>query len=250
MTDEERQIIEALAKQLPIKEAYEDGVQKPLQEAGNALTDIVKTGRLLLAPFQLGAAYHERFARYCKRIADKVPEERRIEVMPVISGPVLEALRYVEEDQLPTEYMLELLSCAMDSSRVEDAHPAFGQIVSHLSPDEALILFHLKKRTYRLRQYQDLHHAPIKRFGPATVEWNDFPTGILARPDLFLMYMSHLLHLDIAGAWGTGENEYPKNEENIQTGLHQIFEAKLTPFGEMFARACVPDELPNPGSRL
>jgi hypothetical protein len=131
----------------------------------------------------------------------------------------------------------------MDSSRVDDAHPAFGHIMKQLSPDEALILFHLKQQKYRMRQYQAFHidknwfDAPIE-------EMNEFPLACLARAELYVVAMEHLQHLNLAGAWQCDATDFLYNEQKIQTGTRKTFEARLTKFGEMFARACVPDELP------
>ena len=135
----------------------------------------------------------------------------------------------------------------MDAERVVDAHPAFGQIVSHLSPDEAMILFLLRKRTYRLGQH-NVFHQTENRFESPTTEFNEFPLEVLARPELFLVYLSHLQHLDLAGSWENGEREFPRNNEGKQIGLRKTFETRLTEFGRMFARACVPDELPERAS--
>jgi hypothetical protein len=104
--DEQTKAAADLAKYLPIEQAYRDVAQGPAKEVGKVLTDVIKTGRLILAPLQILAAFQDRFERYAKRIADKVPEDRRIEVRPMISGPVLELLRYVDEGEPLAEFML------------------------------------------------------------------------------------------------------------------------------------------------
>lgn len=115
--------------------------------------------------------------------------------------------------------------------------------MKQLSPDEALILFHLKQQKYRMRQYQAFHidknwfDAPIE-------EMNEFPLACLARAELYVVAMEHLQHLNLAGAWQCDATDFLYNEQKIQTGTRKTFEARLTKFGEMFARACVPDELP------
>jgi hypothetical protein len=234
--------ITELAKHLPVDRVYTDAVEGFAKEIGALGTDVVRTARLLLAPFQLAGAWQVRFARYCKRIAEKVPDERRTEVPLVISGPVLEALQYAPAEELLTEMMLDLLACAMDTQRVDDAHPAFGHILKQLSPDEAMVLFHLKKSRYRFTQYLKLHQDK-NWFDKPVIEENDFPLDTLARPKLYYVYLKHLELLGLANGVLVSRT-YERNAENVQTGNREICEATLTDFGEMFARACVPDKLP------
>ncbi len=96
----------------------------------------------------------QRFERYLERIAAKVPEDRRIEAHPQIAGSVFAGLEYVEETGINAELFLNLLARAIDRERVSEAHSAFAQIIiCQLSPDEAMILFRLKKRPYVFRQH-------------------------------------------------------------------------------------------------
>lgn len=243
MSDELTKVAEHLIKQLPAEKVYADAVQGAAQETGKTLTDLIKCARLLLAPIQLGAAYQDRFARFVKRIAEKVPEERQVEVHPAISGPVLEALRYMPEGDLLTEYMLNLLAAAMDGDRVQDVHPAFSGIAPQLCPDEAMILYHLKQKAYALHQFSKYFPA-TRTFGPRETERNEFPTDALAQPSLFFLYMDHLHHLGLAGVWQHG-NQTPTNDKSgAQTGTRIESRITLTQFGEMFCRACVPEVLP------
>jgi hypothetical protein len=234
--------IAELAKHLPIDRLYTDALKGPAKEIGALGTDVVRTARLLFAPVQLAGAWQVRFARYCKRIAEKVPDERRTEVPLLISGPVLDALQYTLHEDLLTEMMLDLLACAMDTQRVDDAHPAFGHILKQLSPDEAMVLFHLKKRKYGFTEYQKFHQDK-NWFDKAVIEANDFPLDSLARPKLYDVYLKHLALLGLADKVFVSRT-YERNAENVQTGNRDICEATLNAFGEMFARACVPDELP------
>ncbi len=239
---------EAAAKMLPVEKVYVDGFQGVVREIGAAGTDIVKTARLLLAPFQIGAAYQERLARYCKRLQDKVPEERRQEVPARVSGPILEALRYFDEQDLVTEYMVNLLAAAMDSARGEDVHPAFSTIAVQLCTDEAMILFHLKKNSFDRKYTQRLMQGPPVRFELPVFESNDFPLDQLAQPHQYGNLISHLYNLGLA--WVVTVNtEYlyaDHTKARIQTGIRKIDRVELTEFGRMFATACVPDELPQP----
>src|SRR5262249_29489441 len=72
MDEATKAAIEAVANQLPVDKAYDDVAHGALAETGKALTDTVKVARLLMAPVQYVAAWQDSFARYCKRIGDKI----------------------------------------------------------------------------------------------------------------------------------------------------------------------------------
>ncbi len=244
MSDDPQKIAEAISKLLPVEKAYDDLAQRPMREAGGALTDLVKAGRLvLMGPIQLLAAYQDRYTRFLERVAGKVPEENRIEVHPQIAGPTLEGLRYADEEDVLTEYMINLLACAMDKTRVQDAHPAFPGLARQLSTDEAMILFHLKKQNYALKEFAR-YHAETNLFSPRETVANEFPTSALLQPQFFRVYMDHLYHLGLAGIWQRGNQPPTYDADGKQNGVNIESGIQLTPLGHMFVRACVPDTLP------
>lgn len=58
--------------------------------------------------------------------------------------------------------------------------------------------------------------------------------------------MDHLYSLNLAGIWQVGNQEpILEGEPAIQTGVNITSYAQLTSFGRMFAKACVPEELPD-----
>ena len=147
------------------------------REIGTALGNIVKVARFLLAPIDYLAAQHGRWQRYLERVGQKVSEESRIEAHPQLAGPVLEGLRYLKEDDLIAELYINLLARAIDRDRVAEAHPAFASIITQLSPDEALILYYLKKRRYALRQRAALD-PQTRLFSQREVATNEFPGNL------------------------------------------------------------------------
>ena len=202
----------------------------------------------LTAPVQFIAAYQTRLERYCQRIAEQVPAERRIEVPPRIAGPVLEALRFADEQDLVTELMLNLLSAGMDTERVETAHPAFAGIVVQLSRYEALLLFHLAKGRYMRRTRKREPPDRKREVPPGYPEYDVVETleetshrASVAQPRHFDVYISHLTALGLVD-YTVPEfvSVRMQPEEVIVTETTQ-----LTVFGQMFAKACVPDQLPS-----
>jgi hypothetical protein len=235
--------LDDVGKVIPIAELYRDLAQPTTQEIGEALGNAAKVARFALAPIDYLAAQHQRWKRYLERLADKVPEERRIEAHPQLAGPVFAGLQYVEETGINAELFLNLLARAIDRERVSEAHPAFAQLISQLSPDEALILFYLKQRTFVHRQHA-VYHQESNTFSPRTTTHNEFPLHELVFPGNFGLYMDHLHSLSLAGIWQDG------NQETImggtpprQTGVNIKNLVMLVGFGQMFAQACVPDDL-------
>ena len=57
---------------MPLKQVYDDGLSAPTRQIGQALTDIAKTVRLALFPFQVLAAVQDRAERFfIKRAVSK-----------------------------------------------------------------------------------------------------------------------------------------------------------------------------------
>jgi hypothetical protein len=242
--------MEALTKVLPVEQIYKDLAQPSVRQVGQAAESVVKVARFVIAPVEYVAAQHSRWQRYLERIANKVPEDRRVEAHAQLAGPVLDSLRYVQEDGLIAEMFVNLLARAVDKERVHEAHPAFTHIINQLSPDEGLILFHLKKQTYAYHQHAK-YNSRSNTFSDRTLMENGFPIQKLIFPQNFELYMDHLHHLDLAGIWQDGNQEaIYEGEPPLQTGVNIKSRIHLQSFGVLLAKACVPDEMPvRDGSR-
>lgn len=242
-TDLATAVATELVKQVPIKEAYQDGLSPALQETGSALRDFVKTLRLALAPLQFTAALQDRYVKFLDRSVRQIPEERRILPAPQIAGPVLEAIKYEPEDTLITEMYNELLSRAFDRDKAEQAHPAFASLIKQLSMDEAIILKRiyekaLKGEHYRYHFTQELDRT-ANRFHNSKIEVDELPRDNLRLPASVQIYMEHLDKLGLAQI-----NQY-KNQEatgtaGVQTGIRVFARYQLTEFGFSFMKAVRP----------
>lgn len=235
--------VDDVAKNLPINDLYRDLAQPSAQQVGQALGNVVKVARLLLAPIDLLAAHEGRWQRHLERIARKVPEERRIEAHPQIVGPTLERLRYVDEQDLLAEMFINLLARAMDRERVSEAHPAFTTIIGQLSPDEALVLLYLKQRDFRLHHSVPFN-ADTKMFLPGTCILNEFPIAELAFPQNYEIYLDHLNSLNLLVFVTKEPQEHVfEGEPPRQVGNIIKRHVRLSGFGKLLAKACVPDEM-------
>jgi len=233
--------LEDIAKMLPVEKVYDDAVQPAFREIGDVARNTIKASRFILAPIDYLAAQQDRYQAFLKKVNDKVPEERMIPAHPQIAGPVIEGLRYLEQDNLLSELFINLLARAIDKERVSEAHPAFASIISQLSPDEAIIIFHLNKKQYLFKQYSKFF-LETHTFGPREVTQNDFPIKDLIYPQNFGLYMDHMHSLNLGGIWQQG-NQETIMEEGKQTGVNIISISQLTSFGKLFSQACMPEEI-------
>lgn len=220
---------------------YEDGGPKPVSKTGELLTDVVKTARLFAAPFQIAAAYQDRFRRYLDRVVRQVPEERQIPAPARIAGPVFEELHYLDENDPIAEMYISLLAKAIDKEKVDTAHPAFVKVIGFLSPDEALILHLLASKEYE-EHYESDYDRNKNLFQNKRIIYQEFPVGDLIYPEIFYVYTSHLISLDlIAFPVYKQEPTWEDDENRIQNGEKGYAKLILTEFGLMFVRACNPD---------
>jgi hypothetical protein len=242
--------IEALAKQIPIREMYGDLAAPATKEVGKALSDVMKVIRLALAPLQYGAALQDRFARFLDRSVRQIPEDRRITPAPQMLGSILEAIRCEPEATPIDEMFSELLSGSMDRERVDSAHPAFVEIIKQLSSDEAVLLASLIEGPRRWH-YRALLNAEKHWFYGREPLLDERPMDRLVKPQSFELYMLHVGNLGLAAYYDAKAQE-PEYEQTPQRQVGDVIyptskvqiaskvfkELKLTPWGAAFVKAC------------
>ncbi|MBA5874645.1 MAG: DUF4393 domain-containing protein [Nitrospira sp. CR1.2] len=229
-----------LLKAVPAKEVYQDALQPAVRKLGDSLADTVEAARFLLAPIEYIKAWRSRWNRYLKRIEEKVPESNLIEPAPEVIGPAILGLQFSREDGIQTEMFVNLLARAVDKERVVEAHPAYAQIISQLHPDEAIILYLLKRQSYVLTERAN-YNVETRLFSLRSEESNDFPISQLSFPQNFRSFVDHLYHLGLAAITQIGNQEILKDANDQQTGVRIRSRIGLMAFGEAFAKACVPD---------
>lgn len=237
-------MLKDLFKLIPAEEVYKDAAQPALKQLGESLGKVVKATRFILAPLEYLAAQHDRWERYLEKISKNVREEDMVEGHPQIVIPALEGLCYAQEDTIISELFINLLSRAIDRTKLDLAHPAFPKIIQQVSPDEATILYYLKKQPYKVREQADFNH-PKHLFYNRQVISEEFPVAKLIYPQHIWLYMNHLHSLNLAGTWQVGNQETivdPDSKDQI--GIYINSERRLTDFGYLFARACIPDRFP------
>jgi hypothetical protein len=227
---------------IPVDKVYQDALSPAMKQIGKSLESVAKTSRFLLAPFDYLAAQHDRWERYLQKVAEKVKEENLVEGHPQIVIPTLEGLSLTYENSLLSELFINLLANSIDSTKQDLAHPAFPNIIKQLTHDEAVILYHLKKKPFKIKRQSDLNEEGTLFTGEITLE-EEFPLDTLQFPQHIWLYMNHLHSLNLAGTYQVGNQEpIGDKETRRQTGVIINSERRLIEFGQLFANACVPDE--------
>lgn len=144
MSEKENLSVE-IAKQLPVKEMYEDLAHPTLSTLGKALQGVT---RVALAPVTALVWGHDKIAAYldvaipeyfAKR---KIKKENIVTPDPSIAVPVIEAMRYTSHKPELREMFTNLLGSSMNSETY-DEHPAFVEIIKQLCSDECKMLKYL-----------------------------------------------------------------------------------------------------------
>ena len=222
-----------------VKKIYEDAASPAVQEAGKMAADVVKTLRLFTAPIQLAASYQDRLARYFEKVRNAVPEERQIAAPASISGPIIDRLKYVEDDSYLAGLYLNLLTRSIDKERINEAHPAFLSVIEQLSPDEAFLIHNIGQRAIILRFKWEYNKIKKSFYGKTWLD-NPLPVHELIFPDNYDMYISHLVSLNILNSHL--EEQLMAKADGETTGKIVEQQINLNDFGRLFFKACVPPE--------
>lgn len=222
-----------------VEKAYDDIASQPAREVSKIAVDLVKTGRLFLAPFQLAAAFQDRFERTVERIRLRVPEERRQEAPAEIAGPAIQQMRYIEEANPLWQMFEEVLTRSVDSREVARVHPSFAQLISQLSRDEAVILLRLKGGDFKVTDTLELNHKE-DRFHNRVVEKSDIPEEDLWQPEQVNLYYAHLESLSLV-EWPVEKQDAVFGANGVQSGVRRKSRIRLTDFGQLFVAACIPE---------
>jgi hypothetical protein len=154
----------------------------------------------------------------------------------------------------------------MDGERVGEAHPAFIGLIPQLAPDEVLFLRELKKHDYTLIiKLNDDWATPSLDEIDAVLEFMKQPDfqpdprisrarsmvfdyRALNQPELFYVFLEHLWHMGLVEYTNDPGNrgDYPRLAYRLPTSQEetwqrpQVFAIRLTSFGKLFYKACVP----------
>lgn len=131
-----------VAKQLPVKEIYNDLAHPALSTVGQGLQGVTK---LALAPISALVWGYDKIADYLDVAIPEYFEKKKIEKEKIISPdpavavPLVEAMRYTSHKPELRDMFTNLLGASMNGD-VMDEHPAFVEIIKQLSSDECKML--------------------------------------------------------------------------------------------------------------
>lgn len=275
--------------------AYTDALQPAALELGDRLVPVARDvgesfqllsgtiKRLLFSPLRgFIWGFDEIETRFLPSLAEKIrrrlgarPESALASPPPHIVGPTLESLRFTGAIPPLREMYENLLVTAMDIETVENAHPAFVEIIRQLAPDEAAILNRLATRnasqvkyiTVAFRDSQDEAFGPkltyrVVRDSLAILRTSDHFRRFTLIPSyldnlerlqlgrfVFQPNLSRQVTEDMLGefkGWLSIHSRYGSNGliEDYKTmqGTDRMSHFELTSFGKQFCRACIWNE--------
>lgn len=244
---------------------YKDLAQPSVQAVGKALGHTFDFATIPFQVMKFGTDVaklnlKKRLDSYEEKL-NKIPEDQRIEVNPQVGVPILERLTYTTNDDI-AELFTNLLKKASSSDTVNQAHPAFIQVIDRLSMDEAKILAHLHGKSFvpcisfqvyiksatgeNLGYYDHLSNATSIQFDidllfPGSTPFyldNLVSLGILKYPDgVFNNNEAVYANLMIQHEYERVLNEYRQTYDfNRLNVLKSRFD--ITNFGRVFIEAC------------
>ena len=225
-----------LGKKL-LEKVYDDALSPAAKEAGKALVDLVKTARMFTAPFQLAATFQERFEKYLRKAAERVPPDRQIAAPAEIIGPAVENMRHLNSEHPLWQMFEEVLTRSIDKDKIAGLHPSFVSIIPQLSRDEAFLIYRLMQGPFAIVDTLDLA-ASGDKFENRRIEQDGTPIGELYVPEMFNITYEHLHALGVVN-WPVGKQE-PIHKDGKQVGVRRFSTVELTAFGKLFAEACIP----------
>jgi hypothetical protein len=246
----------AISNMLPketIHQGYKDTLQPLAQEIGKFGGDVAKCFRLLFSFVQDYAFmqdWRDNDRKKClvqmlERISQGVPEEDRIDAQPEIVGPCMENMRYVSDRSELWQMFEEVLTKSIDKNHVDEVHPSFPKLIAQLSRDEAWLLYRLREkpltRIYVQRLFSDIITKKTQ-FTPPYIEFelDELPSDKLICPQKFNFYAKHLESMGLTNAL-VHQSISGQTEDGAQWGSRCKSALQLTEFGELFAKACIPE---------
>jgi hypothetical protein len=261
-----RDVVDAVtgvAKAVPV---YQDLLQPATQEMGKALQTVAKTVHIALAPVSALVWGYDQIREFVStKVSERlknVPPENIISPKPNVAGPALEALRYTGHEERLSDMYANLLAASMDTTTAQGAHPAFVEIISQLTPDEAkLVSLFLKEMAFPLLTVRWEYKTPTDgKQGGMDVLVNYSQLGEAAGCEfihLIPAYLDNLCRLGLAempamfvymsaGIYDSLEQSAVVTTVKSQIELNPEFKAtierkglRVTELGKQFARICV-----------
>ncbi|MFZ2226436.1 MAG: DUF4393 domain-containing protein [Candidatus Moraniibacteriota bacterium] len=263
MNKDEINAASELAKEV-IKPVYEDAIKPAALEVGQSLRTI--SGMINVALTPVAVMVHgfkiieENLKTRLENKLSNVKSENIVEPPLSVVGPLIDKYKYAYDNQYLSEMFVNLLACAMNKDKIQNAHPSFVNIISELSSDEAKLIKTISKESFLpkidLKLELDSGNGYI-------IIYSDFTLlgeiASLDNADLTPSYLNNLRRLGIINYSDTMSETYTKesvyeeliNHQNIKRLIEtypkdskittQKGIIKITNFGRMFISAVIRD---------
>jgi hypothetical protein len=240
---------------------YSDLAQPSVKKVGFALETVFEFSTSFLLPLKLRNEkvrmnFEKNLNNYKEKIKS-VPDNELCDVNPQIGTPIIEKLTYTTNEEI-ADLFTTLLKKASVTSTINEAHPAFVQIIERLSVDEARLVKSLTGKhqlpsiTFRANIIDGGHNDIVKNATMLIFENITFPENTA-------MYVSNLVSSGILkeGQYGVislDEETYTLltkayNYESYLDAFINITNFKdleiikgvfeITEFGKAFIKACI-----------
>jgi hypothetical protein len=124
-----------------IKPVYEDGLKPATVEVGKSLQTVAGVVNVALMPISVMVhgfkEIEDKLKEGLSRKLNGLDKSQIVEPPLNVVGPLLEKYKYNHDTGVLSDMFISLLANSMDSERSAESHPAFVDIISQLSPDEA-----------------------------------------------------------------------------------------------------------------
>jgi len=229
------------------KELYKDLLAPSMRQIGKLGEDAIKALRYMLPAIQDKAALQDakdaarahQLIVFAEHVSSHVPSHRLQAPPRHFAGYILDRARYLEPNNYLFELFANLLSRAMDNERVNEAHPAFANIIELLAPDEVIILNTIKTEGRYILDEAEFVSADSAESIPYPTKHNtlNFPQNIA-------VYCSHLQSLNLIVPENVRETalkevQGPNGSIDWQNKNMKLGVLKPSEFGELFLRACL-----------
>jgi len=139
----EKETAKEIAKQVPIKDIYEDGAKKSVKATGDIVSLVPRAIKAALNPLSMWIMHKEyNLAATEKLLEDKlsnVSSEDIVPPEPYVAVPALQAISYSMDSEELRDMYANLLANSMNRNTAKDVHPAFVEIIKQLKPLDALV---------------------------------------------------------------------------------------------------------------
>ncbi len=144
MSEFNKNLAEELAKQVPIKQIYEDGIKTTIKETGETLGLVPRTIKAALAPLEKWILYKEYSIKETQKLLESKLEnlqpEKIVTPEPYVAIPAFQAISYSMDNEELRNLYANLLANSMNIDTKDSVHPSYVEIIKQLSPDEVKIL--------------------------------------------------------------------------------------------------------------